>query len=123
MMANDHAHGDDHAKRDAATRLLVKKHFEIEPGVTRIFRLATGEAEASGVAPIRLLEVNEATAPSGIMPLHFGPAPAAGIPYPSTIVEVTPEEFEKIKTEELKLPEGWSLGEEFPKPAEDTRGA
>ena len=59
---------------------------------------------------------------SGIMPLHFGPAPAIGIPYSSTIIEVTPNEFRKIQSHELKLPEGWEIGEELPKPAENTGG-
>ena len=65
--------------------------------------------------PIKLLEVNADTAPSGVMPLHFGPAPAGGIPYPSVIVEVTPDEFERIRAHELKLPDGWTIGEEYPR--------
>ncbi len=34
------------------------------------------------------------------------------------IVEVSPAEFEKIKTKELKLPKGWQVGEEIPRPAD-----
>jgi hypothetical protein len=37
--------------------------------------------------------------------------PSAGIHYPSIIVEVTPEEFDRIQSQELKLPAGWTLGE------------
>ncbi len=33
----------------------------------------------------------------------------------SVIVEVTPDEFERIKLQELKLPDGWSIDEEYPK--------
>jgi hypothetical protein len=107
--------------RDEAARKLAAKHFQTEAGLTNIFRL-TGPADAEGgkTEPIKLLEVNTATPPSGVMPLHFGPAPASGIFYPSVIVEVTPGEFEKIRTEELKLPAGWTIGEELPRPsAED----
>jgi hypothetical protein len=57
------------------------------------------------------------------MPLHFGPAPASGIPYPSVIVEVTPDEFKKIQSHELKLPEGWEIGEELARPTDVTGGA
>src|SRR6202034_1318865 len=62
-------------KADAA-RELAKKHYEVEAGLTRIFRF-TGKAEVENVRtePIKLLEVNENTVPSGVMPLHFGPAP------------------------------------------------
>jgi hypothetical protein len=50
------------------------------------------------------------------MPLQFGPAPASGLHYPSVIVEVTPDEYSRIQSGELKLPDGWTLGEEIPKP-------
>ena len=30
-------------------------------------------------------------------------------------MEVTPDEFERIKLQELKLPDGWSIDEEYPK--------
>jgi hypothetical protein len=93
----------------------------VEAGLTRVFRV-TGKAEIVETEPIKLLEVNENTVPSGVMPLHFGAVPASGIPYPSIVVEVTPEEFGKIQTRELKLPDGWENWEEVPKPQE-TAGA
>ncbi len=109
--------------KDEAARELAKKHFEVEAGLTHIFRITGApEAEVRPGEPIKLLEVNAATVPSGVMPLHFGPAPASGILYPSVIVEVTPEEFEKIKSKELKLPRGWMIGEEFPKPVDVNGG-
>jgi hypothetical protein len=104
-------------------RALAKKHYQAEVGLQRIFRL-TGSAEVEGrpVEPIKLLEVNANTVPSGVLPVSFGPAPASGIPYPSVIVEVSPEEFAKIQTHELTLPKGWLLGEEMPKPPNDAGG-
>ena len=39
--------------------------------IEQIFRL-TSKAEASRTEPIKLLEVNENTVSSGVMPLHFG---------------------------------------------------
>ena len=103
---------------------LAKKHYQVEAGLTRVFRLnGKADVEAIRSEPIKLLEVNENTAASGVMPLHFGPAPASGIPYPSIIIEVTPDEFQKIQSHELKLPEGWEIGEELPKPAEHTGAA
>lgn len=111
------------AKRVAA-RELAKKHYEVEDGLMRIFRLTgKAEVEASRAEPIKLLEVNENTVASGVMPLHFGPVPAIDIPFPSIIVEVTPDEFTKIKTNELKLPKDWEIGEELPKSRECKGGA
>jgi hypothetical protein len=43
------------------------------------------------------------------------PVPGSGIPYSSVIVEVTPDEFEKIQLQELKLRDGWAIVEEYPK--------
>jgi hypothetical protein len=60
--------------------------------------------------------VNENTVPSGIMPIQFGPYPAAGLHYSSVILEVTPDEFQKIQNQELKLPNGWKVGDLIPKP-------
>lgn len=101
-------------------RTLAKKHFQAEGGLQRIF-LLTGiaELEEKPAEPIMLLEVNANTVPSGVLPVSFGPAPASGIPYPSVIVEVSPEEFAKIETHELSLPKGWLLGEELLRPPDD----
>ena len=99
---------------------LANKHYRVEGGLTRIFRLTgTAEVEVRPAEPIKLLEVNESTFPSGVRPLQFGPAPASGIPFSSVIVEVTPDEFVRIESEELKLPRGWMLGEELARPADE----
>ena len=55
------------------------------------------------------------------MQIRFGPNPSSGFKYPSVILEVTPDEFEKIQTHELPLPEGWELGELIPRVAEDLK--
>jgi hypothetical protein len=44
------------------------------------------------------------------------------MPYPMIIVTVTPSEFEKIKTQELKLPKDWQVGEEMARPVLDQAG-
>ena len=99
---------------------LAQMHFRADAGLQKVIRL-TGEAEAEvqPSEPIKLLEVNEHSVPAGVMPINFGPNPAGGVPYPFIIVEVTPEEFAQIQSDELKLPRGWLLGEELPKPADD----
>jgi phage FluMu protein Com len=106
-------------EKAAVAKELAKKHYQAEAGLQKIIRLTgTREAEVRPVEPIKLLEVNVNTVPSGVLPVKFGPSPASGVPYSSVIVEVSPEEFSKIQTQELRLPTGWLLGEEFPKPAE-----
>jgi hypothetical protein len=103
---------------DDEARELARKHYQIEDGVTQIIRIidcAYGAAGDRKDNRIILLEVNENTISSGIMPLQFAPLPAAGIHYPSIIVEVTPEEFDRIRSQELKLPAGWKLGGPIPR--------
>jgi hypothetical protein len=62
--------------------------------------------------------VNKNTVESGMMPLSFGPMPARGINFPSTIIEVTPDEFKRIQSHELRLPDGWEIREELPRPVD-----
>jgi hypothetical protein len=98
---------------------LARMHFSVEPGMKQIFRLhAPAGKEQDQQEPIKLLEINEATVPAGMMPLYFGPSPASGIAFPSMILEITPDEFEMVQSGQLALPEGWKLGEELrPEPA------
>jgi len=109
---------------DQAAKELANRHYELEAGLTQIFRITDkAESQVLPAYPIKLLEVNENTVESGVMPLHFGPAPASGIPFSSIIIEVTPNEFKKIQSNELKLPEGWEIGEELAKPSPSIGGA
>lgn len=101
---------------------LAKRHYQIEPGLTRIIRYSGDiQGEAIPTEPIKLLEVNKATVSSGVMPLHFGPVPERGILFPSVIIEVTPDEFRQIQDHKLKLPENWINGEELAKPSASRR--
>ena len=34
----------------------------------------------------------------------------------NTLIEITPDEYQKILTRELSLPRGWKIGYEIPKP-------
>ena len=62
-----------------------------------------------------MLEVNSATVAVGIEPIGFGVDPGSGIHYPSKIVEITRGEFEQLTQGRLKLPNGWTIGEEYGK--------
>jgi hypothetical protein len=107
------------SSKDEEALELARKHYEIEPGMTRIFRLTgSAEVESRPNEPIKLLEINENTVPSGIMPIWFGPFPAAGLHHSSIILEVTPDEFDKIQERRLELPNGWQLADLIPKATE-----
>ena len=103
--------------KEEAVQRLADFHFFLEHGMKEIYRIRRlqPEGESSPDEPIKLLEVNEFTVPTGVMPLGFRSRPDRGIDYPFIIVDVTPAEFEKIRSRELKLPDGWVVGEEIPR--------
>src|SRR5579862_8486261 len=102
-------------EREEAANRLAQRHYHLEPAITEIRTINSGAINGAVAEPIQLLEVNANTIASGIMPLRFDAVPASGIPFASVIVEVTPEEYEQIKRNELKLPDGWSLGPVLPR--------
>jgi hypothetical protein len=96
-------------EKNEIAKLLAESHRAMEPAINRIVRIvADGEDEVR--EPVKLLEVNPATSPSGILPIAFGADPPR-VPYPAVIVEVTEEEFEQISAGMLPLPSGWRLGD------------
>ncbi len=96
-------------EKDEVARQLAEAHREIEPTIRRIIRLVT-DREGDAREPVKLLEVNPETSPSGILPIAFAADPPR-VPYPSIVVEVTEAEFDQIRAGSLPLPEGWRLGE------------
>lgn len=63
----DGAVADDKA---AVANELAKKHYQAEAGLQKIIRLTgSAEAEVRPVEPIKLLEVNANTVPSGVLPV------------------------------------------------------
>ena len=72
--------------KDEVAATLARVHYESDPSMQRIYRLkGDDDLEARPDEPIKLLEVNEDTIPSGIQPLYFGPTAESG---PSILVHV-----------------------------------
>ena len=99
--------------KEEEAKFLAQRHYELEDSVSAIYWIyGPDQIEKVVTEPIKLLEVNANTIPAGVMPLGFGPAPASGLHYSSIIVEVTPDEFQKMQSgsEDLRLPHGWTIG-------------
>jgi len=95
------------SQKDDAARQLAQKHFEIEPGLKRVFRIRTANEDAPN-EPIKLLEINVETVSTGsVEPYLF--APSEIFPYPTVIAEITEGDFELLERHELTLPDGWNL--------------
>jgi len=97
------------ADKSEIARALADAHRKVEPGIRRIVRVIA-DHEYAADEPVKLLEVNPDTSPSGIVPIAFAPDPP-GIPFPSVVIEVTEAEFENIRAGKLPLPKGWRLGD------------
>ena len=93
---------------------LARVHYEVEPGLRAIYRL---EGPDPNDLRIKLLEVNEQTVATGIVPVGFPPHPASGLHYPSVVIEVTPQEYEAIQRNQLILPDGWEVRDAYERPA------
>lgn len=94
--------------KDEVARELAEAHRKFEPYIERVQRITTDEDE-NPAEPVKLLEVNSETPPSGIVPVAFGAV--NGIPYPPVVIEVTSDEYDRLTRGELTLPTGWMLGE------------
>jgi hypothetical protein len=88
---------------------LAKSHVEIEGTISGVAYI-TGSADKNADEPIKMLEINSATSASGFFPVTFGSS--GEIPYPSTVVEITPEEAKKLEKNQLDgWPKDWKVGE------------
>jgi len=94
--------------KEQVAGLLARAHLQAEPHIARIVRVP-GDREHEPSDPVKLLEVNPATSPSGIVPVTFSPDPPS-VPFASVVVEVTEDEFARLEKGELSLPDGWSIG-------------
>src|SRR5258706_3347004 len=93
--------------KDDAAKLLITWHFDIEPEMTEIYRFVSSNEE-DPEEPIRLLEVNEVTVPTGNVEV-FGFRPSADVPFWTHVAEITPHELERIRSGQIPLPNGWDL--------------
>lgn len=109
--------------KEQVRQRLARAHYNVEPGISEIFTVENPGCEDSPDEPIKLLEVNQDTIAVGIQPLGFSPVPEHGFPYPTVIIEVTPDEWEQIRIGELTLPHGWVLGARMPRPANENEVA
>ena len=92
--------------KDRVAEELIRWHFEVEPGLVRVYRvLAINEDDPT--EPIKLLEVNEQTLATGSFEA-YGFAPTADVPFPVLIAEVTSVELDGLRRSG-GLPPGWDI--------------
>lgn len=82
---------------DSCAKKLAQANVEAEIHITGVWHFPSTDE-------IRLVETDETAAPSdnALDPFYFAPDPKSGIPFPSGIAIIRPDEFGN-----LALPEGW----------------
>lgn len=98
--------------KDETARLLADAHFRLDQGITRIFRIVEPD-ETTSLRPVKLLKISPLTTEVGISPVGMTADPSRGVFYSSVVVEITPDEFDRLQRGELKLPHDWTLGDEL----------
>jgi hypothetical protein len=98
--------------KDQTAQLLADAHFRLDQGIKKIFRIVEPD-ESNNSKPVKLLEVNPMTTEAGIQPVGMSADPDRQIFYSSAVVEISPDEFDRLLRGELQLPHGWRLGDEL----------
>jgi hypothetical protein len=88
---------------------LVQSHREVEPNLLRVYFYRDPAGRE-----VRLVEIVEGS-PSAeeVLPFRFAPDESRGVRYPVVIVELSPEEFDRVERGALPLPAGWTDREEL----------
>ena len=95
-------------KEEAAAE-IADYDYQIDEGLRAVYRIMADD-EDDPEEPLKLLKVNADTPEAGIMPLHFPPDIANGIPFAYELVVITPREFDRLGSADLRLPDDWRIG-------------
>lgn len=94
--------------RDSMARWYAKEHLKTDPGIVSIHHLLKN----AGDREIRFVEVNNLIGDRTddiLEPIDFGVDTGADSAHQLFVLDVTPEQWDRIKIQKLDLPAGWSL--------------
>ena len=98
-----------HQSIDDAASELARDHKAQDLATTAIYRSVAKDE-------IRLVEVTGSVGTTNdVLPFRFAARPDEGLPYPSVIVLLSPDEWRSVTAGKLKLPSGWGAPEELKK--------
>ena len=89
-------------------RWYAKEHLKTDPGIVCVYYLPRNAGERE----IRFIEVNHLIGDrndDALEPIDFGIDTGMDTAHKLFILDVTPSQWERIKTKELALPGNWSL--------------
>jgi hypothetical protein len=94
--------------RNATARWYAKQHLKTDPGVRSVYYLPVNAPERE----IRFIEVNELIGEQNddsLQPIDFGVDTGLDSEHKLFVLDVTPNQWDRIRRSSLPLPQGWSL--------------
>jgi len=94
--------------RNSMARWYAKEHLKTDPGIVAVYYLPTNAGERE----IRLIEVNKLIGDrndDALEPIDFGVDTGMETAHKLFVLDVTPEQWERIRRQELPLPGNWTL--------------
>ena len=94
--------------RDSMARWYAREHLKTDPGIVAVYYLPTN----AGDREIRFVEINNLIGDrndDAVEPIDFGVDTGMDTAHKLFVLDVTPEQWDRIKTRELCLPGNWSL--------------
>ena len=100
-------------KRDEWARSYAKRHLTTDPGILTIQYLPTSAPDRE----IRFVEINELMPTRDddpLEPIDFGVDTGTESAHSLMVLDVTPDQWDKIVSDPTRLPDGWSLEGRIP---------
>lgn len=94
--------------RDSMARWYAQQHLTTDPGIVAVYYLPAN----AGDREIRLVEVNRLLGErndSALEPIDFGVDTGTDHAHKLFVLDVTPDQWDRIQASELALPCAWSL--------------
>jgi hypothetical protein len=94
--------------RDSWAKWYAEQHLKTDPGVGSVFYLPAN----SGQREIRFVEVNVLMGnrnDNELEPIEFGVDAGSETEHRLFILDVTPDQWNRIQEHKLDLPDGWTL--------------
>ena len=88
---------------DDVAHELAAAHRREDPSTQAVYFLRSEDE-------VRLVEISRSADSGGeILPFRFGPNLDEGVPYPSVLVLLSPEDWDRVLLGDLRLSEGWDV--------------
>jgi hypothetical protein len=99
--------------RDAMARWYATQHLQTDPGIRAVYYLPSNADERE----IRFVEVNDLIADrddATLEPIDYGVDRGMESEHTLFILDVTPDQWDRMQASRLALPHGWSLQDAVP---------